>query len=543
MTNEACGPIDMMKRIIITALLSVAAVSAALPARAVNKLEGYYELEASFQRQEQRWKFGPPGGEGMPRHYLELKMLSWPSDKLELYYKLRVQSNRDDGLTEEIEYKRPEYLSAEGHMRLHGDLWESFIFVRQNRFWINDDPLLKLVDQNKLKNDNWGPQSSGIRADFWETKVGPVSGLKGTLVYSDDGGTYNWTSDRAKMVANGTDNFILRLQKNSFGSRLEVGAMFLRKDWTNTSVGREYVDMSYNQIGAVDVSFYPRDFVSTGLSLGPLSLESSSWIAQYAVSDDPFQIATSDIRTNENKFAFAAEVRNITLKNLFFHAWYNDFGENFRDYMSYRFDDAREYNRRQIHTEAIFLVPKKAITATLTYDFYKKRIVDEEGGGLRPTTNWYGDIYIEFIKGFKSRIAYTSWHGFDASGEVYDFTTYPNWYADLSVENRLVKVRVQGRIRDWKTFRQLWAFGYDMEFNATGKLKGYFRILNVNEKTEARSTLFAQIRYDIGYGAELFLEYGNPGQSEYLVRTDYFVSEGSGDRLDNVLNTFMKIYF
>ena len=211
--------------------------------------------------------------------------------------------------------------------------------------------------------------------------------------------------------------------------------------------------------------------------------------------------------------------------------------------MSYRFDDAREYNRRQVHAEAIFLVPKKAITATLTYDYYRKRIIDEEGGGLRPTTNWYGDIYIEFIKGFKSRIAYSSWHGFDASGEVYDFTTYPNWYADLSVENRLVKVRVQGRIRDWNTFRQIWAFGYDMEFNATGKLKGYFRILNVNEKTEARATLFAQIRYDIGYGAEFFLEFGNPGQSEHLVRTDYFVSEGSGDRLDNVLKAFMKLYF
>ena len=95
----------------------------------------------------------------------------------------------------------------------------------------------------------------------------------------------------------------------------------------------------------------------------------------------------------------------------------------------------------------VYLVPKKAITATLVYDYYKKRIADEEGGGLRPTTNWYADLYIEFIKGFKGRIAYSSWYGFDGSGEVFDFIRYPNWYADLSVENRLVKVRVQGRIR------------------------------------------------------------------------------------------------
>jgi hypothetical protein len=319
--------------------------------------------------------------------------------------------------------------------------------------------------------------------------------------------------------------------------------MFLRKDWTNTSVDREYVPKSYNQVGAIDVSFYPREFFERGFSLGPINLENTSLIAQYAVSNDPFQIETSDIRTNDNKFAFSAEVRNIQFDNFIVHAWYNDFGENFRDYMSYRFDDAREYNRRQVHAEASYLVPREAITWTVSYDYYRKRIIDEEGGNFRPTTNWYTDLYIEFIHGFKGRIAYSSWHGFDGSGEVYDFTTYPNWFADLSVENKLVKVRIQGRIRDWNTFRQIWAFGYDMEFNATGKLKGYFRILNVNEETEARATLFAQIRYDIGYGAELFLEYGSPWHSEHLVRTDSFVNEGSGDRLDHVLKAFMKLYF
>ncbi len=82
-----------------------------------------------------------------------------------------------------------------------------------------------------------------------------------------------------------------------------------------------------------------------------------------------------------------------------------------------------------------------------------------------------------------------------------------------------------------------------MEFNATGRLKGYFRILNVNEKTEARSTLFAQLRYDIGYGAEFFLEYGNAYDSEHLVRTDNFVNEGSGARIDHVLKAFLKLYF
>jgi hypothetical protein len=82
-----------------------------------------------------------------------------------------------------------------------------------------------------------------------------------------------------------------------------------------------------------------------------------------------------------------------------------------------------------------------------------------------------------------------------------------------------------------------------MEFNATGKLKGYFRILNVNEETEARATVFAQLRYDIGYGAECFIEYGNPWQSDNLVNTDHFVNEGSGDRFTHWTKMFLKLYF
>jgi len=153
--------------------------------------------------------------------------------------------------------------------------------------------------------------------------------------------------------------------------------------------------------------------------------------------------------------------------------------------------------------------------------------VIEEGGELRPTSNLYTELYVEFIKGFKGKVSYNRWHGFDGSAEIFDFYTYPNIFAELSVENRLAKVRIQGRIRDWRTFRQIYAYGYDMEFNATGKLKGYFRILNVNEETEARATVYARVSYDVGYKAELFAEYGNGYDSDNLVNTDGFVTEGT----------------
>jgi len=511
--------------------------------QAVSKLEGYYEIQAALRRVERHWQFGPPGSEGMPRHYLELKYLSWPYENLEAFFKLRTESNRDEYLTPEIEYKHPFYIGAEGHLKLRGDKWETYLFYRQNRFWIHDEPLLNLVDQDKIKNDNWGPQSSGIRADFWNVDLWKIKGLGGTFIYFDDGSTFNWTGDPNDEVADGTDNFIFRLRKKSFGDRLEVGSMFLRKDWTNTNVSRHFLGTSFNEVYSGDIAFYPRNLKPTGLSIGPLNLENSSWITEFAISRDPFQIETSDIRSYKDRFAFSAEVRNLRISNLILHAWYNNFGENFRDYLSRRFDEDRNFNRKQYHIEGIYLFPKKAITATVAYDFYKKRIVDEEGGNLRPTYNLYTELYIEFIKGFKGKVGYNRWHGFDASGEVFDFYTYPNLFAELSVENKLAKVRIQARIRDWGTFREVVAYGYDMEFNATGKLKGYFRILNVNEETEARATVFAQIRYDLGYGAEFFIEYGDPWQSNNLVNSDQFVNEYSQDRIEHRIQTFLKIYF
>jgi hypothetical protein len=444
-------------------------------------------------------------------------------------------------------------------MKLRKSKWETFIFYRQNRAWIHDEPLLNLVDQDKLKNDNWGPQTSGVRADVWDINLWKLNGLGATFVYFDDGGDFSFKHDpgdeteASKDVASGTDVLICRLRKNSFGDRLELGASYLRKDWTNEGLlnlssltaaqRRDFASKWYNDVMEFDVSFYPRELVSTGLSFGPLDLENASWITEYAISRDPYHTETIDVRSEKNQFAIATEIREVRLSNFIFHAWYNYFGENFRAYTSRRFDEDRQFNRSQYHLEGILLMPKKAITATVSYDFYKKLFVDEEGGNLRPTYNFYSELYVEFIKGFKGKVAYNRWHGFDAAGEVFDFFTYPNLFAELSVENRIAKVRMQGRVRDWRTFREVFAYGYDMEFNATGKLKGYFRVLNVNEETEARSTIFAQVRYDIGYGAEFFVEYGEPNHSRDLANTDDFVTEGSGDRIVDRIKMFLKIYF
>ncbi len=527
----------------LLALLAAAGV-AAPAARAVTKLEGYYEIETSLERQDRVWHFGPPGSNGQPKHYAELKFLSYPGTDLEMYVKLRAESNRDDDRSATVDFYSPPWLNAEGHLKLRRSHWEAYLFSRENRFWINDEPLLNLVHEDKVKNDSWGPQAQGVRFDFWDVSLPLLRRLGGTAIYSDDGGTYNW-GDGAGDIANGVDSWILRLRNRAWGGRLEMGTMFLRKDWTDTSSpeNRGRLGLMYNTVYSADLAFFPRELAASGLHLGPLNLEQSRWTVEWATSDTPYRERVFG-ESKENDSVLAAEVRDLTAGDVTLHAWHYDFGENFRDFLSKRFDnDEKHYNRVQNHAEVIYLIPRKAITAKASYDHYRKRIADEIGGGLRPTTEWYGEAYVEFIKGFKGRIAYKNWRGFDASSEVNDFTSYPNWFGEVSVENFLAKIRLQARLRDAGTFRELTAYGFDMNVNITERLKGYLRMLNVNEQTEGRQSLFAQLKYDVGAGAELFFEYGDPGQSDNIVNTDWYVNEGNGDQMRDRVKLLLKTWF
>ncbi len=384
-----------------------------------------------------------------------------------------------------------------------------------------------------------------MRLEFWDRQLplGFLGDWGGTIVYSDNGATYDW-GDGQGQVPDGDDSWIVRLRNRAWGDRIVGGLMFLRKDWTDTSSpeNRERYSFMHNEVYSADLAFFPRNLVDTGLHLGPIDLEQSRWTVAYALSKTPYRKEVY-AEPDDNSYLFAAEFRDIHISKLILHGWYNDFGENFRDYMSYRFDDSREYNRKLQHVEGIWFVPRKAVTAKVAWDHYEKRIEDEVGGGLRPATSWYGELYIEFINGFKGKVAHRRWRGYDASSEVNDFFTYPDWFAEVSVENFLAKIRLQGRIRDAGTFRQVTAFGFDMNVNMTDRVKGYLRMLNVNEDIEARHTLFAQLKYDLGFGAEFYFEYGDGGQSDNIVYTDWFVQDSNNDNLKDRIALSFRTWF
>ena len=520
--------------VVLATLLCALAV---LPSSAATKVEGYYSVYTSASRYDRNWHFSKPS------HYTELKFISTHSENVESYLKLRASTDYDNGLTTFAEYYTPPWISAEGHIKFRSKHTETILFNRQNYFWLNDEPLFHLVDDGKLKNDSYGPQSQGARFEFWDSSPLGLGNWGGTIIYSDNGGTYDWGADTDE-VTDGDDGIIVRLRNRSWGDRLVGGFTFLRKDWTDTSSedNRSLHKWMHNTVYAADLAFFPRDLAGSGLHLGPIDLEQSRWTVEVAGSESPWRENVQN-ESSDNAYLFGAEIRDIHIDKLILHAWHFDFGEDFRDYLGYRFDDSHEYNRVQNHVEGIYFVPRKAITAKVSHDHIRKRVADEPGGGLRPEDNLYAELYVEFIKGFKGRVAYTHWHGFDSSDEVYDFYSYPGWFGEVSVENFLAKIRLQGRVKDAGTFRQVTAFGFDMNVNITDRLKGYLRMLNVNEETEARHTMFAQLKYDLGFGAEFYFEYGDAGQSDNIVYTDWFVQESTNDNLSDRLALSFRSWF
>jgi len=531
------------------ALLTVALLAGtAPPARAGNKLEGFYEASVTAEKQDGRWHFGPPEENGIPKHYAELKFFAWPSDRFEIFARFGARSNRDDDRTPDtVDYYAQPWYSGEGHIKLRQSKSEMYVFYRQNRFYINDDPLLHLVNDGALKNDSYGPQAQGVRYDFWESEVFGVKNLGGTFIVSDNGGTFSHNVERDPKTGEaltfrvGDNAYIGRLRHKGWHNRIESGVMFVRKDWTDTSDENwtQQFGLMHNHVASFDVAFTPHSLVETGLRLGPLDLEQSRWTVQAATSTAPYEKEIRNADLNHAR-AYAAEIRDIHVNDVTLHAWYTDLGEGYRNFSNFE-----GYNKVKKHAEAIWLVPRKAITTKVAWDREQKRVEDEPGGGLRPQTSWYGEMYVEYINGFKSRFAYRNWRGFDADLDVNDFKNYPDWFGEVSVENFLAKITLQGRVRDAGTYHQVTAFGFDMAVNLTDRLKGYVRALNVNEKTEARHTMFLQLKYDIGWGSEVYFGYGDAGQSDNLVYNGWFVSDspGEGDNLRDRVNFYVKAWF
>ena len=117
-------------------------------------------------------------------------------------------------------------------------------------------------------------------------------------------------------------------------------------------------------------------------------------------------------------------------------------------------------------------------------------------------------------------------------------------FGEVSVENALAKVKGQVRFKDIGTDYRLVATGIELNANLTDDLKLYARAIEVAERYESRQTAFVQLRYERFRPAEIFIEFGNSGDSDNdLTNDDDFVNESASGGVDKQFKLFVKVFF
>ncbi|MCX5801615.1 MAG: hypothetical protein NTX17_09545 [Candidatus Eisenbacteria bacterium] len=471
---------------LVTLLTTAFLLSAVVPLFAVSTLEWYYEAQTELNGEDRSW------GINEPRHYLELALRTTPMPDVEGFLRFSAESNRWK------DYKRYNLIFAkEGHIRTKWKNAEAVLFSQENRFWFSE-PLLEIVNPDRVKDDDYGPRAQGIRLDFWGLK-----NFNGVSYYSQK--------------RSGEDNVAFRGKRPFLHDKLVIGATL-----ANHNFGSDVHD--YDRVVAADIELALGHLVPTLSRFGRVTLAtevgrniSGRWL---------------DAIENPLTNGFKTEIRDFSVGDFYNVASYQYYETNFYTGMSNREsdDDYKGY-----YVETNYRIPTKAVNLKASrYDYRAFRLRDSKGQ-LWGKSQSVGEVYVEFVRGFTSRAEYRYYR--DNNG------IYPNFLFEVAGENRLARIRTQLRVKDINTIYQLEAYGFEMSVNLSDKWKFYSRVMNVNVPTQSRQTVFLQLRYTGWTSGEGFVEFGNPDQSNDLVNDDDFVQWDSNASTQRYVKLFLKMYY
>ncbi len=476
----------------------IAVLLGATSVLAVN-LGGYYEAQTRFA-DDGTWQLFEPS------HRFELRLDASPWDNTEAHAKFYAELSRMQD--NDPERQLHEYTLLEGHLKYRWPKhFEVVTFTRENRFWFPQG-LCELVDAGQLTD---GGNAQGVRADFWG--LGPVSGM---AYYSD------WSN------SGGDDAAVTRLYAPFWGDRIRFAAIAGRKDWGESTA-------DYNSVVSGDVGCSVGRIIPFMESLGNIDIE-----GQLAVSRIPSEPDAPD------NIAWAAEFRQLKIGSLELQGGCHDYGADFRSYLSRQFDTDQKFNENGFYGRAVYFFPEKAINLFAGYSETRapqNRVSRISETNVEHTNREaYGEVYIEWLNDIKSRVHYKYYRGWDQNyGEYRD---YPSLFGEVSVENALAKVKGQVRFKDIGTDYRLVATGIELNANLTDDLKLYARAIEVAERYESRQTAFVQLRYERFRPAEIFIEFGNSGDSDNdLTNDDDFVNESASGGVDKQFKLFVKVFF
>jgi hypothetical protein len=533
------GGRDRLFQALVSAALLVAALAA--PAGAVTTLEGY----SDFMTELRSSGGGDPSwGLSNPKMYAELRLKTSPWRDIDSFLKISAESNRwVDFQNEEVdtEIKETKFHFREAHVRFRANRFETHLFSGQDRFWLNE-PLLQIVDSGQVKHDDWGPRAQGIRLDFWD-----YYGFQGAAFISErsDYGFSDWAglssveqsyypgSAAGDTISSMTDDYRgFRITKKVLGDRVFLGTTYARKDYSGSAYAGE--GSQFDESTALDVELALGDLVPSLAQFGRVT-----WVSEFGYTTSGHLWDDEDPEVT----GFKTELRDIRVGPTRFLGSWETYGENFynQGLASGDKQDLNDYTR--YYLEGHYRVPTKAVNLkgwilhaepedpTSTSYAISKGTIDE----------WGTEAYIEFLNGFTGKVEYKV--------KEDNVGIKPNLFCELIGENRLVKLRTQFRMKDIDRSNEVTAYGFDANVNLNELWKFYVRILNVDELTESRQTVFAQLRYLGWNSAEFFVEFGNPDHSNDLVNDGDFglwedaKPEEVSTITEQVFKAFVRIYY
>ena len=465
-------------------IIYIVSISISLLCSSIN-MEGFYEGQfgRGYQSDFFEWNIWDPN------YYLETRINGSPMYGSNFYIKFYADKDYTRS-------QRPLAVFSEGNIEFrnesNGNGFSSVFFSRESRhFWI-DGSMLGIINTGSVNNDGNG---QGGRFDLWHRLNGSL-----TYVFSDFS------------QGEGDDIHLLRYRQSLFKNKLNTGIFFQRKFYSNGA------KLDYNEVIANDIK---------------ISLGRYYFTSEIALSAVPSDSAITELAENYQKenflksnIAIKSELRGIRFGGVKSGYWFINpglfsYGDAYRNYMG-----DNQYNQNGYWINTYYLVPQRAITFVLNYSRFSKMIPDStlDQETYDPTINLYSEMYIEFLNGFKGKVA------FNKKDEVWQGNLYKHYdfFTELSVENQLAKLLAQFKIKDLGETWEKYIAGIELSVNLAEKWRIFTRGLVINDRVSARYSFFTELQYRTGGNAELYLQYGPSYWGQYgLVNDDGFASSGS----------------
>jgi len=477
------------------AVLAASAVASALcaaPAAATTKIEGEYQVQLDIRKQDRAFEWDFNANSDDTFGLTQFRLFTSPVPNTEAFVKFEAEWNAGNNGD-----RRPQFQYREGHLRFRwpgpGDVYgaEAYLFSRQDRYWV-ENHLIKVVDSGALQDGN----SQGARLNVW----GPA-GFNLNAIASDFSGQSNPGNGSLPNAPVPTDDaYIFRLRREMFGRRLRAGLTYNRKVDAHVIEGSQL--RSFTEVFAGDLRY---------------QIGSTDLLLEYAESHGHRVTGFEDGRFHLDKFRLGetkawfpsdavlrAEVRSIQFGlpalgyiNVAPSYWY--LGPHYNNQLGGGGNDEEGY-----FINSWYLLPERAITLTANYLNYVREVNDK-----KKITEFYGEVYTEYVNGFRSKFFYRDRETRDFNSRTFtEITNNRDFFAEVQVENRLAWLRIQAKLKDIQTPLQKTITSMETSVNLTEQIKIYNRFSFANDPTRLRRGLFSELQYRPGPNVEMFLSYG-----------------------------------